>query len=75
MLIEQIIEFKFNRTSAPITAYFHDKAKTSKANLRIAYYLPLKYCRRQCTLLPSAWAKSLTKFYTKTQDFKRLTEF
>ena len=30
----------------------------------------LKYCRRQCILLPPTWAKSLTKFTTKMQNFQ-----
>ena len=33
------------------TGYFHDKTKISKENLRMDYYLQLKYCWRQCTLL------------------------
>ena len=36
------------------------------------YYLLINYCRRQCTLLPPTWAKSLTKFNPKMQDFKRV---
>ena len=60
MLIEQIIEFELKepgplgRACTPTTSYFHDKTKLSKANLRVDYYLLLKYCRRQCTLLPSS---------------------
>ena len=71
MFIEQIFEFERiepgspGRTCTPITAYFHDKTKISKENLRVDYYLLLKYCSRQCVLLPSTWAKSLTKFSTK----------
>ena len=42
----------------------------SKENIRLDCYLLLKYCRRQCTLLPLSWAKSLTKFNPKTRDFK-----
>ena len=78
MLIEQIIEFEWrgygppDRTCTPMIAYFHDKTKISKENLLVDYYLLLKYCRRQCTLLPSTWAKSLTKFSTKMQDLKRI---
>ena len=33
------------------TGYFHDKTKISKENLRMDYYLQLKDCWRQCTLL------------------------
>ena len=58
MFIEQIIEFKLRRaeplgrTCTPITGCFHDKTKISKENCRVDYYLMLKYCTRQCTLLP-----------------------
>ena len=38
------------------------------------YYLLLKYCRRQCTLLTPTWAKLLTKFKRKMQDFKRVLD-
>ena len=48
------------RTCTPAIGYFHDKTKISKEFLRVDYYLPLKYSRRQWTLLPSTWAKSLT---------------
>ena len=65
MLIEQIIVWmegvgSLGRTYkfTPTTAYFHEKNE----NLRVDYYLLLKYCRRQCTLLPSTWAKSFIKF-------------
>ena len=52
------------------TGYFHDKTKIFKENLRVDHYLLLKYCRKQCTLLPPpTWAKSLTKFYPTMQDF------
>ena len=55
--------------------YFHDKTKISTDFLRVDYYLPLKYStRRQWTLLPSTWAKSLTKFNLKMQDFKRVLD-
>ena len=30
---------------------FYDKTKISKENLRVDYYLLLKCCKRQCTLL------------------------
>ena len=58
MLIEQIIEFELRgcgppgRSYAPKTGYFYDKTKISQENLRVNHYLLLKYCRRQCTLLP-----------------------
>ena len=58
MLIERITEFQlkrpgpFGRPCTPTTGKLHDKTKISKKNLREDYYLPLKYCRRQCALLP-----------------------
>ena len=58
MLIEQITEFQlrepwlFGRTCTPITGKLHDETKIFEENLREDYYLLLKYCRRQCALLP-----------------------
>ena len=80
MPIEQIIEIQLRepgspgRTYPPVTGYFHDKTKISKENLRVDYYLLLKYCRRQCTFHPPTWANVLTKFNHKTQDFKRVLD-
>ena len=80
MLIEQIIEFELRgpgapgHTCTPKAGYFHDKTKISKEYLRVDYYLLLKYCRRQRTLLPSTWAKLLTKFNAKMQDLKRVLD-
>ena len=75
MLIEQIFELRGprppGRICTPITGCFHDKTIISKENIRLDCYLLLKYCRRQCALLPPTWAKSLTKFNPKMQDFKR----
>ena len=57
MFIEQTIKFEFRgfvslgRTCTPTTGYFHDKTKIYKENLRMDYYLVLKYCSRQYTLL------------------------
>ena len=76
MFIEQTIKFEFRelvplgRICAPATDYFYDTTKISKKNLRVDYYLLLKYCTRQCTLLSPTRAKSLTKFNTKMQDLK-----
>ena len=59
ILIEQIIEFQLTGpgtpgcTCIPIAAYFHDKTKISYENLRLDYYLLLKYCRGQLTYLNS----------------------
>ena len=41
-----------------------------KESLGVNYYLPLKYCKKQCTLLSPTWAKSLTKFNPKCQILK-----
>ena len=83
MLIEQIIQFElrgpeplkfnntFTRTYTPTTGYLYEKTKISKENLRVDYYLLLKYCKRQCNLISPTWAQSLTKFNLKMQDFKR----
>ena len=75
MLIEQIFELRGlgppGRICTPITGCFHDKTMISTENIRVNCYLVLKYCRRQCTLLPPTWAKSLSKFNPKLQDFKR----
>ena len=77
MLIKQIIELRGPGPLAiciPITGCFHDKTTISKENIRLDCYLLLKYCRKQCTLLPPTWAKSLTKFNLKMQDFKRVLD-
>ena len=66
MLIEQTIELQLRGpgphggTYTPITGYFHDKTKISMQNLRVDYYLLLKCSKKQCTLLPPTWTKSLT---------------
>ena len=71
MLIEQIIEFALRgqgppgRICSPIPGYFYEKTKISVENLRVDYYLEVKYCSRQCTLLHPAKAKSLSKFNHK----------
>ena len=76
LLIKQIIEFEIRepglpgRTCIPRTGYFYDKTKISTENLRVDYYLLLKYCTRQCTSLSLTWAKSRTKFDPKMQNFK-----
>ena len=79
MFIEQVIELKgfgpSGRICIPITGSFHDKTIISKENIRLDCYLLLKYCRRQCTLLPPTWPKSLTKFNPKMQDFKHVLDF
>ena len=78
MLIEQTFELRgpwpLGRICTPITGCFQDKTIISKKNIRLNCYLLLKYSRRQCILLPSTWAKSLTKFNHKMQDFKRILD-
>ena len=75
MLIEQNFELRSpglpGRICTPITGCFHDKTIISKDNFQVDCYLLLKYCRRQCTSLAPTWAKSLTKFNPKMQDYKR----
>ena len=76
MLIEQSFELRGpgppGHICTPITGCFHDKTIISKENFRLDCYFLLKYCRRQCTLLSPTWAKLLTKFNPKMQDFKVL---
>ena len=45
------------RTCTPTTGYFYDKTKLFKENLRVDYYLLLKCCTSQCTLLSPLEAK------------------
>ena len=56
MLIAQIFELRWpgppGRTCTPITGCFQEKTIIFKENIPLACYLLLKYCRRQCTLLP-----------------------
>ena len=62
MQIEQNFELKgpvaHGRICTSITGCFHDKTIISKENISLDSYLLLKYCKRQCTLLPPTWAKS-----------------
>ena len=62
------------RIYTPTTGCFHDKTIISKENIRLDYYLLLKYCRRQCTLLTLTWAKPLRKFNPKMQGFKHVLD-
>ena len=74
MLIEQIFELRGpgppGRICAPITGCFYHKTIICKENFRVDCYSLLKYWRRQCTLLPRTWTKSLTKFNPKMQDLQ-----
>ena len=66
MLIEQIVELRLRGpgshglTCSSITGCFHDKTKICEENIRVGFHLLLKYCTRQCTLLPIIWTKSRT---------------
>ena len=76
--MEQIFELRGpgppGRKCTATTGCFHDKTRFSKESIELDCYLLLKYCRRQCSLLPLTWAKSLTKIYPKMQDFKRVLD-
>ena len=78
MLIEQTFELRGlglpGRICTPTTGCFHDKTIISKENIRLGFYLLLKYCMRQCTLLPLTCSKSLTKLNPKMQDFKPVVD-
>ena len=43
-------------------------------NLRVDYYLLLKYCRRQCALVTPTCTKLLKKLSTKMQDLIRVLD-
>ena len=76
MLIGQFFELGGpelpDHTYTPITGCFYDKTIISKENIWLECYFLLKFCWRQCTLLPFTWAKPLTKFNPRMQDFKRV---
>ena len=78
MPIKQIFEWSGpgppGRICTTTTGSFHDKTIIFKKNTQLDCYLLLKYCRRQSTLLPPTWAKSLTIFNPKMQDFKRVLD-
>ena len=61
-----------SRICTPVTGCFHGKTIISNEIILLDCHLQLKNCRRQCTLLPRIWAKSLTKFNPKMQDFKHV---
>ena len=51
ILIEQIIAFELKRLGPFVRTTGYDKTKITKENIHVNYYL-LKYCTRQCILLP-----------------------
>ena len=66
MLLEQLVEFElrvpglFDRTCTPTTGYFYVKTKISKENLRVDYYLLLKYLQNltpKCKIINVFWTK------------------
>ena len=69
MLIELIFELigtgPLGRICTPITGCFHDKTIFSKKNIRLDCYLLLKYCKRQCTLLPQPGPNHLQNLIPK----------
>ena len=89
MLIEQTFELRGlglpGRICTPTTGCFHDKTIISKENIRLGFYLLLKYCMRQCTLLPlpvpshlqnlTPKCKILSLLWTKIASKKRTEEF
>ena len=76
MLIEQIFELggpgPRGRICTSIAGSFHDKTIISEENLRVDYYLPLKYCRRQYNILPLPGPNHLQNL---TPKFKILNVF
>ena len=78
MLIEQIIEFELKRLGTLVVLVLLQLVsfmkKISKENLRVEYYLLLKYCTRQCALIFPTRAQSLTKSNLKMQDFKSVLD-
>ena len=77
ILIERILEFELSDPGPlAVHALLQLVIFMAKQNLHeipsnaLFYYLLLKYCRRQCNFTSPTWAKSLTKFSPKMQDFK-----
>ena len=54
---------------------FHENTKISKENLRVDYYLLLKYCRRQCPLRPLSGPHKLLTIKIQQQIERFLTCF
>ena len=73
MLIEQITELRGSgppgRICTAITRCFHEKTIISKENIRLDYFLLLKYCRRLCTLLPLPGPNHLQHLTPKCKIF------
>ena len=78
MLIEQIIEFE-SRVPGPLVVHIFlklvismTKQKSSKANLRVHYFM-LKMLQKASTLFLDL--DQVTKLNPKMQDFKRVLDF
>ena len=73
MLITRMIEFELRgpgppgRIYNPTTVYFYEKTKICAENLRVNYYLLLKFCSRQCTLLSLPGPNHLRHLTPKTK--------
>ena len=78
MLIKQIFELRGpvppGRICTSITGCFHDKTIISKENIRLDCYLLLNIAGGDVLYFPLSWAKLLTKFNPKMQDFKRVLD-
>ena len=80
MLIEQIIEFELRGpgppgcTCTPTTGCFHDKTKKLFGKSLSGSLFTAKILQEAMYLTPLTWAKSLTKFNPKIQDFKRVLD-
>ena len=80
MLFEQVIEFDVRKPAPPavlvllLQIIFVPKTKISKENLRVDYYLMLKYYSGQCTLLPPCLGQITYKFNPKMQNFKHVLD-
>ena len=80
MLIEQIIEFEL-RMPRPLEvhvflklAIFMTKQKSLRQYNRLKYYLMLNILLKAMYRDSLTWAKSLTKFDPKMQNFKRVLD-
>ena len=73
MLIEQNFEFRGpgppGRICTPITGCFYHKTIIFKENFQVDCYSQLKYCRRQCALLPLPEPSHLQNLTPKCKIF------
>ena len=78
MLIKQIIKFEL-RMPRPLVvhiflklAIFMTKQKSPRQNHRLKYHFMLNILQKAIYRASLTWAKSLTKFNSKMQNFKRV---